>query len=59
MELKINPDKCVGCFYCLLLGCKNDAIKGWTPPAKIDYDKCKLCLSCVSYCPVKAIKIVE
>jgi len=46
---------CIGCKACQKL-CKAEAITIENNLARIDYEKCVLCMECVNKCPVKAIK---
>lgn len=46
---------CIGCRICEK-NCSFDAIHIANNLAKVDYDKCTLCGSCVAKCPTKAIK---
>ena len=49
---------CIGCGKCERI-CKSQAVKVIDNVAYIDFDKCTLCRSCVTECPVKAISAVN
>jgi len=48
---------CIGCKICEKL-CGEKAITVENNIARIDYEKCTLCLKCVDKCPSKAIKVM-
>ena len=48
---------CIGCKACQRT-CKAEAITVENNLARIDYDKCTLCMECVSKCPIKVIKVM-
>jgi len=47
---------CIGCTLCQKV-CREGAIIVEDNIAKINYEKCTLCMECVNKCPTKAIKI--
>jgi len=49
---------CIGCTLCQR-SCKEGAITVVDNLARIDYEKCTLCLECVNKCPAKAIMVMK
>jgi ferredoxin len=49
---------CFGCNICQKV-CKEGAITIADNIAKIDYEKCNLCMECINKCPSKAIKLMN
>jgi Na+-translocating ferredoxin:NAD+ oxidoreductase RNF subunit RnfB len=48
---------CIACKSCQR-ACKSEAITVENNIARINYDKCTLCMDCVNKCPIKTIKIM-
>ena len=49
---------CIGCTLCQK-ACETGAITVDDNIAKIDYEKCTLCMACVNKCPSRAIKVMD
>ena len=59
---KIVRENCrAGCLACNICQkvCKLEAIKVEDNVARIDHEKCNLCMDCVAKCPSKVIKIIS
>lgn len=57
VEIIVNTDKCDGCGECIK-ACNNRVLKIVEGKCGIvDSSRCKLCMLCIAYCPVKAIAI--
>ncbi len=55
MSIRINEEKCIGCFKCISV-CPGDLIKEQNGKAFIKYPRdCWGCVSCVKECQVRAI----
>lgn len=56
--LKNIEASCAGCGQCALV-CESDAIVMEWGTVKIDEELCILCETCIDYCPVSALVLVQ
>ncbi|MCK5661034.1 MAG: 4Fe-4S binding protein [Methanosarcinales archaeon] len=59
VEITIDVAKCTGCGECIS-ACKNRAlgiVDGMC--VVVDRSRCKLCMLCIAYCPVKAKSVLS